>query len=224
MKPTNTLIATVLAVASASAVSAQDTYVSVYGGFANLSDTELEGTVGGASQSVEVQSDGGYSAGIAIGREIANLNGTGIRGELELSYAENEADDLFFSGNGPAAEINVDGDLATTRLFANVIADFETGSAVTPYLGGGLGVSRSEFDITYGPGVALDDESDNVSAQLILGAAYAVSSDVSIFSDVRFIRDFDVETDRFNPAGALTGTISEDVDSTNFNIGVAFSF
>ncbi|MEL6685422.1 MAG: hypothetical protein AAFQ00_09025, partial [Pseudomonadota bacterium] len=69
-----------------------------------------------------------------------------------------------------------------------------------------------------------DDESDNVSAQLILGAAYAVSSDVSIFSDVRFIRDFDVETDRFNPAGGLTGTISEDVDSTNFNIGVAFSF
>jgi len=223
MKRTVTTLAALLALTATNA-AAQDFYGSVYGGYSNLLDPEFSGTVGGASQSVEVEGEDGYVFGIAIGRTLADLGSATLRGEIELSYGENEADEVFFSGNGPAAEINVDGDITTTRLFANVIADFKTQTAFTPYVGAGIGGSRTEFDIAYGPGVELDDESDNFSAQLILGSSYALNETTSLFGDVRLIRDFDVETDRLSPAGAVTGTISDDVDTANFNVGISFAF
>ena len=220
-------------VCAANMASAQDFYGSVYGGFSQFTDdTSLSGDVttpaGTGPQSVGVESDDGRSYGIAFGRTFGDFGVASLRGEIELSYSDQDADDTFFSGNdavqGGGPEANTAGGVETTRLFANAYADFQTGSALTPYVGVGLGVSRSEFDIAYGPGVNLTDESDNAAAQLIAGASYAFGDGYSIFGDVRLIRDFDVETDRFAPNGNLTGVISDDIDTVSFNLGVSFAF
>lgn len=208
----------------APAASAQDFYGSVFGGYAQLDDPSFDGTIGGSANSVEVESDDGFGFGIAVGKTFGQFGSASIRGEVELSYSDNDATDVFFSGNGDAAEVNIDGAIETSRLFANVYADFETASAFTPYVGVGLGVSRSELDVSYGPGVVLDDESDNTSAQLIAGASYALNDAYSLFGDVRYIRDFDVSTDRLSPAGDLTGTISDDVNTVSINLGVSYNF
>ncbi|MDX8350397.1 outer membrane beta-barrel protein [Cognatiyoonia sp. IB215446] len=209
---------------SASISHAQDFYGSVFGGIANLQDTEFDGRIGGNTQSVDVESDTGFGAGIALGRTLANLGAASLRAEVELSYSEADADEVAFSGNGPAAEINVDGSIQTTRLFANLIADFETGTDFKPYVGAGLGAARSDINVSYGPGVALSDESDSTSAQLILGSAYALSDTTRLFGDVRFIRDFDVEVDRLSPTGTLTGVVSDDIDTVSLNVGLSFAF
>jgi len=215
------------------AASAQDFYGSVFGGFSQFTDdTSLSGDVttpaGTGPQSVGIDSDDGSTFGIAFGRSFGNYGAASLRGEIELSFSDQDADDTFFSGNdavqGGGPEANTAGSVETTRLFANAYADFETGSALTPYVGVGLGLSRSEFDVSYGPGVNLTDDSDNTAAQLIAGAAYDFGQGYSVFGDVRFIRDFDVETDRFAPNGNLTGVISDDIDTVSFNLGVSFAF
>ena len=218
---------------AANVASAQDYYGSVFGGLSQFADdTALSGDItspaGTASQSVGIESNDGRSYGIALGRTFGDFGIASLRGEIELSYSDQDADNTFFTGNdatqGGGPEANTAGGVATTRLFANAYADFQTGSAITPFIGAGLGVSRSEFDISYGPGVNLTDESDNTSGQLIAGASYDFGDGYSVFGDVRFIRDFDVETDRLAPNGNLTGVISDDIDTVSFNLGVSFTF
>jgi len=147
-----------------------------------------------------------------------------LRGEIELSYSDQDADSVNFSGNGSGSETNVSGGIDTTRLFANAYADFETASAFTPYVGAGIGLSRTDFDVNYGAGIELDDDSDNFSAQLIAGTSYDLGNGYSVFGDVRYIRDFDVESDRFGTTGALTGDVSDDIDTVSLNLGISFAF
>lgn len=204
---------------------AQDTYFSVFGGYAGITDQVFSGDVGGAPQTVENEFDGGNNLGVAIGRQFGTLgNGVGLRGEVELSYSESDVDQVFFSGNGPGAEANVSGDQSSTRLFANVYADFERGGAFTPFVGAGLGLANTQTDVVYGPGVRLDSSDTNVAVQLIAGADYAISERTSLFGDVRYIRDFGVETDRFLGSGALSGTLEEDIDTFQVNVGLRFNF
>lgn len=224
-----TLLATALA-AVASPTLAQDFYGSVFGGYSDLNNPTFSGeiTPPGGQQSIGSDFGSGFSFGVAVGTDIEALSrsGLGVRGELELSYSDSNVDGLSFSGNGPAAENNVDGDIRTTRVFANIIADVETSSRFTPYFGAGLGLARSDIGLSYGPApgaVRLDDSSTNFSAQLIAGTSYALNDQVSLFGDARYIRDFGVSTDRFSPAG-LTGNVEDDISTVNVNFGLRFKF
>ena len=212
----------------ASPVAAQDYYGQLFGGVSILQDPSFEGVVTppGGNQSVATDFDTGFSIGGAVGKSLPSLNfgKFRVRGEVELSYNNSDVDSVFFSGNGPAAEANVDGDISTTRLFGNLIADLPTGGAFTPYAGLGLGLASTDTDIVYGQGIRLDDRSENFSAQLILGSAYKLTDNLSLIGDVRYVRDFGVDVPRFNGAGGLTGVVSDDISSVNVNVGLRFGF
>lgn len=212
----------------ASPAISQDLYGHVFGGLSSIQDPTFSGVVTppGGQQTVDTRFDDGYSIGAAFGKSLPALNfgSFRVRGEVELSYNSGDADQIFFSGNGPAAEVNVAGDISTTRVFGNLIADLPTGGKFTPYAGFGLGVASTSTNLVYGPGVRLDDRSENVSAQLILGSSYALSDTLSLTGDLRYIRDFNVDVPRFNPAGGLTGTVSDDIGSVNLNVGLRFGF
>ncbi|QUJ76496.1 porin family protein [Sulfitobacter albidus] len=229
MKPLSLFTAATVALC-ATGVAAQDSYATVFGGYSDLRDPTFSGVITppGGQQSITSDFGSGFSFGIALGTEIASLStpSIGVRGELELSYSDSNVDGLGFSGNGPDAENNVAGDITSTRLFANVLADVRTNGAFTPYFGAGIGVARTDLGLSYGaaPGaVNVDDSSTNFSAQLIAGTSYALRDGVSLFGDVRLIRDFDVTSDRTSPAG-FTGVVSDDIDTTNVNFGVRFNF
>lgn len=227
MRYTPALLAALMMTAPA-AVSAQDFYGHVFGGATFLQDPNFEGIVTppGGPQSVDNDFDTGYNFGVAVGRSLPSLNfgQFKVRGEVELSYSSSDVDRIFFSGNGPAEEVNVDGDLSTTRLFGNLIADLPSSGTFTPYAGFGLGVASTDVDLVYGPGVRLNGSDEGLAAQLILGGSYALNDNLSLTGDVRYLRDFSVAVPRFNPAGGLTGTLSEDVSSVNLNIGLRFGF
>ncbi|WP_170772824.1 outer membrane protein [Ruegeria lacuscaerulensis] len=215
---------------SASAPVAQsltdDLYVHGFAGYSNLQDSDFTGTVNGGPESVDTDFDGGFGLGIAIGKEIPQWSNDSIatRVELELSYRDNDVDGVNFSGNGPASEVNVSGDVTQTSLFANVLVDFKTASALTPYVGLGLGVAYTDLDFSYGPGVELDDSDTNFAAQIIAGVAYDVSENTALTLDTRYSRAFDVSSDRLAPNGALTGTVEDDIDAFSINFGVRQRF
>ena len=223
------LFTAALAIAASPAL-AQDYYGSVFGGYSDLNNPTFSGeiTPPGGQQTIGTDFGSGYSFGLAIGTGIGALSrpGLGVRGELEQSLSNSDVDGLTFSGNGPAAENNVGGGIRTTRLFANIIADVENSSKLTPYFGAGLGLSRNDLSLSYGPApgaVRLDETTTNFSAQLIAGASYAINDQVSLFGDARFIRDFGVSSDRLSPAG-LTGNVEDDIDTVNVNFGLRFQF
>ncbi|WP_298294465.1 outer membrane beta-barrel protein [uncultured Litoreibacter sp.] len=222
------LTAAAAAVTLSSPAFSQDLYGHVFGGYSAIQDPNFTGVVTppGGQQSVDTRFGGGYNIGAAFGKSLPSLDfgSFRVRGEVELSYNTDDVDQIFFSGNGPAAEVNVAGDISTTRVFGNLIADLPTGGSFTPYAGFGLGVASTSTNLIYGPGVRLDDRSEGVTAQLILGTSYALSDNLSLTGDVRYIRDFSVDVPRFNPAGGLTGTVSDDIGSVNVNVGLRFGF
>lgn len=201
--------------------TAQDFYGQIFGGYSFGDDFSFSGLVGGAPNSVGVDQDDGFLIGGAIGLRFSSV--PGLRGDLELSYSENDIDGLAFSGNGPAPEVNVNGDVSSTSLLANLYYDFETGGPVTPYVGGGLGVSFVDVDAVYGPGVRLDSSDEVFTLQLVAGASYDLSERTALFSEVRFRQLYDVSTTRVTPAGGVS-QLSDDIQNTSINFGVRFNF
>lgn len=222
---------TALALAAATlapAAQAQDLYGRVFLGTSDLNNPLFSETTGGGT-SVGVETDEGFLVGVAVGTEIAKTSFGGIRGEVELSFSDNDVDQIFFSGNGAGAEQNVSGSVEATRLFLNGYLDFDTGTAFTPYIGAGIGVSQTEIDLAYGGNpaslVRLSNDSTNFAAQLIAGGAYKLSEGLSLTADVRYIRDFDVNGTRVNPN--IVGDIrnfEEDLDTYAVTIGLVQRF
>ncbi|MCI5098459.1 MAG: outer membrane beta-barrel protein [Rhodobacteraceae bacterium] len=219
--------ALVLGATSLSAQSLPDGYyLQGFAGYSQLDDTSFSGSIGGAPQSVTGDFDDGFGLGLSVGREITRWSNDtiGTRLELELSYRNNDVSGLNFSGNGPGAETNVSGDVSSTSIFANVLFDFKQTGAWTPFAGFGVGATRSDLDLVYGPGVRIDGDDTNFAAQAIAGVSYALNDQTSIVFDARYARAFDVSSPRLSPAGALTGTVEDDLSSFNLNVGVRFNF
>lgn len=183
-------------------------------------DVALAGTIGGAPQTVFGDFDTGANIGVAIGRSFGN----GWRGEIELSHQRSPVSTLDFTGNAVSPEINTDGDIRRLSLMANALYDFDTGGAFTPYVGLGIGATRTDYSLVYAAGVNISEADTTFGAQLIAGGAFAVNDTTAITADIRYSRAFDPESTRLNGAGALTGTVSDDIDAVSLNLGVRINF
>lgn len=213
-----------VAMISSSATAQEQFYLHGTLGFNQLFDTDQTGASGpgGAQANVDSDYDGGYNLGIAVGTKIPAWSG--VRAELALSYAQNDADSIDFSGNGAGEEGNVDGDISSTSIFANVLYDIETShERFTPYIGAGIGVSFIDSSISYGGlPVRINDEDEVFAAQLIAGAAYKLNDQLDLTFDARYSRAFDVELTRVGPAGPAA--VSDDFDNLSLNVGLRFGF
>lgn len=214
----------------ASPAAAQDFYGHVFAGTSQIGDLSFAGTITppGGRQTVDTELQRGGAFGVALGTTINSLSGSAFttRGELEFSTSRGDVDDLQFSGNGPGAENNVDGNISANRFFVNALVDFDTGTRFTPYAGLGLGVAAVDTSLSYGPvpgAVRIDDRDTVFSTQLILGAAYELTDQLSLTGDVRFIRDYGVSSERVSPAG-VTGVVEDDIDTVNIGLGLRFKF
>ena len=216
-----------LGVSAAGAQSlTEGAYIQGFAGYSQLQDSDFSGSIGGANQSVDTDFDAGYGLGVAIGTEVPQWSNDriGTRIELELSYRENDVDGVNFSGNGPATEGNISGDVTQTSLFANILFDIKQSGPLTPYFGFGLGATYSDLDFAYGPGVELNDSGTDFAAQLIAGAAYDINDNTAFIVDARYSRAFDVSSDRLAPNGALTGSVEDDLDTFSINLGLRYKF
>ena len=206
------LAGTSLALALATPAVAQDLYVQGFAGYTFADNANFAGVIGGAPQSVFSDFEDGYNIGGSVGLKFAPSG----------SSVENDIDALNFTGNGPGFEVNVGGDVSATFLLVNGFIDFDTGSKLTPYLGGGIGVGFVDIDLIYGPGVVITGNDEVFAAQLIAGVSYEVGANTSIFGDVRYIQAYDVQGTRVSPGGAALG--ADDLSRTALNVGVRFDF
>lgn len=197
-----------------------------FGGVTFDGAQDADGIIGGAPQTVDTDYGSDFQLGVGVGRSFGALSSDsiGVRGEIELSYGEADADAIRFSGNGPASEINVAGGIRSTTLFANIYADFETGGALTPYVGAGVGVGRFSQDLFYGPGVQVNESDTAFGVQLIAGVAYEVSDRLTLTADARYREFYNIKSNRFAPSGASTGVVSGDFGAASVNFGARIAF
>lgn len=183
------LLATLLASACLVSVSfaANVPYLGVQVGGTWVDDADLSDQTGTFG---EAEFDTGFNVGITGGVDC----GPG-RYELELTYRQNDFDQI----SDPAGSIPVDGDGSALAFMANAFWDIATGSPVTPYLGGGIGVANVSINDLGVLGLPVADDDDTVFAyQLGAGIAFELNPNMALDLGYRYFATSDPEfTDNF---------------------------
>jgi opacity protein-like surface antigen len=135
MRLKSLLLATAaLSMFSGPPVSADNHYVSLFGGM-SIPETARAYLYG--STAYDISRDTGFVIGGAFGTHLWSDR---WRGEVELAYARSDVSDVFEHWNGQTLEPFAD--LAHLTLVANLWRDFAVPVAnMHPYLGGGMGIA-----------------------------------------------------------------------------------
>jgi len=177
-------------------------YVRVSGGASLLADSDLSG--GGMSGDLEY--DAGYMIGVAAGVLITNSTDMALRLEGEFGYQENDIDKISIDGLGSAS---IDGNVKIMTLMLNGYVDFKNKSAITPYIMAGIGAANVDGEI--------EGESDDdtvLAGQVGAGLSYAISENVSIDTEYRYLM-----TDDPNYEG-----VDVEISGHRMQLGVRYTF
>lgn len=184
-----------------------------------LDSLQNTGSVGG-SGGLSSQTHNSLGGGIAVGLHMRNMTDSGIPVRLEFEYAtRGNTSSEWDAGLTNRENLKATWQVQTFQI--NAYYDIDTGSAFTPYFGGGLGASAIYESMTSGPANNRHSSSDtsmgfawNVGA----GVAYSFTDNIALDVGYRF-------------AGFGNGTVKHqghDVDNymtaNEFMAGVRFSF
>ena len=190
---------------------AQDSgnYIAFGLGITETDDTSFQ--VAPGTIDTEFDDDWNYSAAYGWKRGSYRFEGELVVGEDDVSsHTLNGGAPL----DGPTGGINMAG------ILANGYYDFSTASALTPYVGAGLGLAMIEaegFGVDAIPDV-LDDDDTVIAYQIMAGIGYDLSDRTSLFAEYRYFgtESADVTT------SVSTGSVDTELDfsSNQFRFGV----
>jgi opacity protein-like surface antigen len=154
----------------------------------------------------EISFDNGVGLSLAVGSTISDI----VRAEGEFSYRKNDLDSLSYNDSGVPVTNPISGDEGKAMsLMGNVFVDIKNDSAITPFLGLGLGFAKIELE------AGGESKDDTVFAyQIILGTGFKVNDSTSIDVSYRYFATADPDFD---------GTEIE-FATHNFMAGVRLSF
>lgn len=161
---------------------------------------------------VEVETGEGYGINAAYGYAFS----PNVRGEVSLSYSEQDIDIVRRRG-GPQILIFEDpGAVTTWTLGANGYYDFVTSGTFRPYVGAGIGVSSLDVNDR-----VLIDTGTAVSARAIAGARWMTSDRTSLFLEGRYDAHF-MEIDE--GVGFTNADSDLNLDTFSVHGGLRFGF
>lgn len=211
------------------AASKNHAYVSVFGGASFLRDADFTNS----ATTVATDFNTGFNVGGAVGYKFLDHNTAGFspRLEFEFSYFDNGVGGINFSGNGPGAETVLSGsDVSGFTFFGNVFFDYETGTRLTPYVGGGVGFGRTDLNVAYnGLNLNLSDSDTNFAWHIGGGAKFAITDSISLFTDARYQQIIDAGSIRNIgavpvPAGGGAGFFADNLSKVLVRAGLTFNF
>jgi opacity protein-like surface antigen len=129
--------------AGASQAHAGGLYLSVFGG-ANFLNDQSGRITDTTTASWSSDAETGFVIGGALGTRLDNW-AKGLRVEVEASYRRNDVGGRWTTDDGSTGGF-IDANASTFALMANAWYDIDIGSKVRPYVGGGVGWSRSQLD------------------------------------------------------------------------------
>jgi opacity protein-like surface antigen len=182
-------------VAAAPSANAGDLYVSVFGGLNMLADDSgpaFSATDG--TSAWDSDADTGFVLGGTVGTSLDRW-AEGLRVEMEVSYRRNDLGGSYFTDDDVTEIGVIDGNMSTFAILENDWYEFDIGSKMRPYVGGGVGWGRMHGDMVAltsgGPssGTSTSDVTESGFAwQLGLGGRYEVSPGVDVGIGYRYFR------------------------------------
>lgn len=204
-------------------------YVSLFGGASVMEDVDASasGTFGGTDYAFdgELSSDWGFLIGGAVGRSFGSM-----RGEVELSYSENDFDKAKgrYTEGADTDRISdpVGGDTGTAMVLANLWYDFNRGAAFRPYVGGGAGLGFTDVSVKVDDLKLVDDDDLGFGFQLGAGMRYALTESVDLDVSYRFRGVLGVKATGDYSAGAdsASARVKDDIYSHNVVAGISYHF
>jgi outer membrane protein OmpA-like peptidoglycan-associated protein len=230
MKMRRILLGTAMAVMlpTAAMAATEGFYVGVQGGANFTRDTSVtDDALAAGSRTFFTGAEAKYKTGWAAGAVAGYATAIGIRAELEFAYRSNELESLTAVG-GTASRSGVSGSLHSYSVLANVLYDFDTGTAFTPYIGAGAGVSLLKNKLSYGavtgsPSFTSSDDDTVFAYQGIVGVAYNVTSNLAITADYRYFGTVGGKFDGTYGA-PVSGTYTQQQDYGNHTVMVGLRY
>ncbi len=186
---------------------AQNWYLGGSIGYNQTSDQTSEGD----GRLVETE----FSAGIATS-SIAGYNfGNNFRAEATLDFRRNDGESLAF--NGVERAFTAKGAESYSVLLSGYY-DFNTGSSFTPYIGGGVGLSRIDNEFLYGA-VNFEDRDTVFAWQASVGGSLPITEKIDGFVDVKYFSASSPEFTRTSPAD---NGVALDSEYDNFTVSVGY--
>jgi opacity protein-like surface antigen len=182
-------------VAAAPSANAGDLYVSVFGGLNMLAD-DSGPVYTDETSSWSSDADTGFVLGGTVGTTLDRW-AQGLRVEMEVSYRRNDLGGSYVTDPvvGLPDTGTIDGNLSTFAILANAWYEFDIGSKMRPYIGGGVGWARMRGDMvaltssgTSTTTSASDITESGFAWQLGLGGRYEVSPGVDVGIGYRYFR------------------------------------
>lgn len=152
-------------------------------------------------------SHSGFGLGLEAGTTLTYLGSLPLRGEVEYVY-RNKA---------KFAKSSYDFDVTAHGFLANVFLDIPTGTNITPYVGGGLGLAylKTTYD---GVGVSTSHNDWNFAWNLGAGAALALTDSIALDLGYRY-----VDLGRADSGCVSDGKPNADYTAHELSVGLRFS-
>jgi opacity protein-like surface antigen len=214
--------------AGAQQAQADGMYVSVFGG-ANFQpdDSISAGTFPANFQNQSYDPDTGFLIGGAVGTSLTNW-ASGLRVEVEVSYRRNDVSGSWDSGFFIGSPFNftiqdsgpIDANASTFALMANAAYDIDMGWKIKPYVMGGAGWARTNYQGAFartggGTTDSFDVNNSGFAWQLGAGFNYEVAPGVDVGLGYRYFDGPD--TSYFAGKNAIENTSH---DNTNHAVTV----
>ena len=191
-------------------------YASVFGGVSYAEDSDLRVELTGPFTILGTMHylDGGIG-GVALGRRWANGNAV----EGELAFSRDRFDYETLTGIGT---LDVDGGIKTYTVMANGFHFFENESAVTPYLGAGVGIALMRVSaLAAGTTARFRDDDIGFAYQAIVG----ISTKIAIQTDLAFeYRYSGTSKASFTDDPDGSGSVTTDIDRNNQSVVLKLSY
>lgn len=177
------------------AVAEYGWYFSIFGGVQSLGSAEADDGSAAFGQFFDFDADLGWTAGAAVGVQVTDF----LRGEVEFSTGGVGLTEVTIDGgvdpfDGDSYDID-DGSASATYLLGNVWFDLDTGTAFTPYIGGGIGAGYLTAEGDIGLGDPIDLEGWGWAYQVGAGVQFDVADNIAVDLGYRYkaIVDADLE-------------------------------
>jgi OmpA-OmpF porin, OOP family len=203
-------MAAVVAAAGALALSAGGAQAQFYisGSAGLLMPEDISASAAGTT--IKAELDNGPALNFALGYKFT----MGLRTEVEAGWARTKI--TGFSGPGGSVSAS-GGDNNVWSGTVNAFYDFNTGTSLTPYLGGGIGAANIESStITVGGVTGRTGSSTDFAWMLEGGVAIAVAPNLSIVPAYRYFR--------INSGSSSGGVSVDDTSAHIIKVGLRLTF
>jgi len=139
---------------------------------------------GSPNRDLELDFDNGAFYSGQVGYKFNDYGPGRFRTEFELSYRDNDVDNITFNNNPQVGN----GEQDVLAGLVNVYYDFTNVSEkFVPFVGVGVGFAEIDSSVSYNNGNATLNDSDTAFAyQAVIGTEYKLTDKISLVGDARY--------------------------------------